>query len=549
MAPTQPQPAAKDGKATAHSEPAAKTIATNNPSGKQESQSEASEPNAGAVKKNTDPFQILSADHRHVEQLFSSYEKSQDTKQKAQIAEQICNELTIHTLLEEEIFYPACQEHMEKRLLDEAQVEHDGTKVLLIEVYQGSPDDEYFDAKVKVLSEEVKHHVQEEEKPGQGIFAMAKKAGIATAELAQQLTARKEQLIKQATAGDLGPPETRSFRAQIQSGDTNSEREVRMARGYSSTMDRERDERGRFVNDDDDRDMRSRSSSRSRDDDDDRGGRGRSSGRSRDDDDGRGRGHGGWFGDSEGHSQAAREGWDDRTRSRSRDDDDDRGGRGHSSSRSRDDEGRFTTSRSRDDDDDRGGRGRSSSRSRDDEGRFSSRSRDDDDGRGHGRGGWFGDPEGHSRASREGWRNSDHDGSGWRGDPEGHSRASREGWRNSDHEGSGWYGDPEGHSRASREGWDDRGRSRSRNDDDDRGRGSSSGMRSRDDEGRFTSSRSRDDDDRGGGGRGHGGWFGDSEGHSRAAREGRDDRGESSTRSRSRNDDDDDRGGNRGRRR
>jgi hypothetical protein len=65
-----------------------------------------------------------------------------------------------------------------------------------------------------------------------------------------------------------------------------------------------------------------------------------------------------------------------------------------------------------------------------------------------GQGGWFGDPEGHSEASRRGWQHSSHEGSGWYGDPEGHSRASQRGWEHSGHEGSGWYGDSEGHSRA-----------------------------------------------------------------------------------------------------
>ena len=70
-----------------------------------------------------------------------------------------------------------------------------------------------------------------------------------------------------------------------------------------------------------------------------------------------------------------------------------------------------------------------------------------------GQGGWFGDPEGHSEASRRGWQHSDHEGSGWYGDSEGHSQAARRGWDNPDHGPSGWYGDPEGHSEASRRGW------------------------------------------------------------------------------------------------
>src|SRR6267142_105025 len=112
------------------------------------------EQNAGS---DSDPIAILRADHRHVEQLFGSFEKASSAEQKSHLAKQICIELTIHTLIEEEIFYPACHANMEQRLLDEAQVEHDGAKALIIEIRAGSPDDQYFQAKVKVLSEDIKH--------------------------------------------------------------------------------------------------------------------------------------------------------------------------------------------------------------------------------------------------------------------------------------------------------------------------------------------------------------------------------------------------------
>jgi hemerythrin superfamily protein len=335
------------------------------------------EQNAGS---DSDPIAMLRADHRRVEQLFGSFEKAGSAEQKSQLAKQICTELTIHTLIEEEIFYPACQANMEERLLDEAQVEHDGAKALIIEITAGSPDDQYFQAKVKVLSEDIKHHVQEEEKPSTGIFAKAKEGGIATPELAKRLAERKQELMEEAKAGALGPPETRSFRVRTNTGMKPASQEHNMARGSSSTTERERDERGRFASDDDDRDYRRRSSGRSRDDDDDdrrsmprRDEEGRfTSSRSRysdgDDDDRRGsRGHGGWFGDPEGHSEASRRGWEERggTRTRSRaDDDDDR---------------RSSRSRYRDD--------------------------DDDDRRGDRRhGGWYGDPEGHSEAARRGRR-------------------------------------------------------------------------------------------------------------------------------------------------
>ncbi len=151
-----------------------------------------------------------------------------------------------------------------------------------------------------------------------------------------------------------------------------------------------------------------------------------------------------------------------------------------------------------------------------------SRGRDDDEGyrrsdEGRGHGGWFGDSEGHSEASRRGWRSSDHGESGWYGDPEGHSEASRRGWQRSDHRESGWFGDPEGHSEAARRGWDEGNRSQRRDDE-----GSYRSRSRYDDERRARRMRHEDEDERSSRGRdrGHGGWFGDSEGHSEASRRG-----------------------------
>jgi hemerythrin superfamily protein len=141
-----------------------------------EPKSNPAEPKNGAGKtSDTDPTEMLKSDHRHVEELFSSFEKATNAEQKSQLAAQICTELMVHTLLAEEIFYPACRGDMDQRLLEEAQVEHDGAKTLIIEIHAGSPDDQYFNAKVKVLSEEIKHHVREEEK-SDGVLAKAKEA-------------------------------------------------------------------------------------------------------------------------------------------------------------------------------------------------------------------------------------------------------------------------------------------------------------------------------------------------------------------------------------
>jgi hypothetical protein len=397
----------------------------------------------------------LAEDHRRVEALFGKYVASADEAQKQKLVEEICATLIVHTAIEEEIFYPACREALpQDQIMDTAQVEHDSTKILIADLLEGDGDDPYRDAKVEVLAAQVGHHVGEEEKAKDGIFAQAAQHGVDTDELANRLLERKQAL--QRRAAELRPTRAISLQPTPEMEDT-------MARSPSN--ERERDERGRFISDDDD-DRRSSRRSRSRDDDDDddRGGRSRSRSRDDDDDDDRrGRGRGGWFGDSEGHSRAARERFDDddrggrggggRGRSRSRDDDDDdRDGRGHGRGGwFGDSEGHSRAARERfDDDDDRGGRGgggRGRSRSRDDD--------DDRDGRSHGRGGWFGDSQGHSEASRRGWERSDHEGSGWYGDRRGHSEASRRGWERSDHEGSGWYGDSEGHAQAARRRWED----------------------------------------------------------------------------------------------
>ena len=111
----------------------------------------------------TDAIALLKADHRKVESLFEKFEKATSASTKQKLCHEICTELKIHTTIEEEIFYPALRGRIEDDTLDEAYVEHDGAKVLVNDLESASPDDDFYDAKVTVLSEEVKHHVREEE--------------------------------------------------------------------------------------------------------------------------------------------------------------------------------------------------------------------------------------------------------------------------------------------------------------------------------------------------------------------------------------------------
>ena len=163
--------------------------------------------------KFTDAIALLKADHRKVEELFAKFEKASSGK-KQEIAEQICNELKIHAQIEEEIFYPALQGKIEEDTLNEAYVEHDGAKVLINDIMAGGPDDQFYEAKVMVLSEEIKHHVKEEEARREGMFAQAREAGVDLVALRDQLLARKQELTAQMKAGGLPPAQLAAVNLQ-----------------------------------------------------------------------------------------------------------------------------------------------------------------------------------------------------------------------------------------------------------------------------------------------------------------------------------------------
>jgi len=158
-----------------------------------------------------DAIALLKQDHRNVEALFAKFEKTKDKRTKKALATEICTELTVHAIIEEEIFYPACQAAVEDDLRLEAYVEHDGAKVLIAELEASDPENEFYDAKVKVLSEQIKHHVKEEEKPGEGLFSQARKANLDLDALGEQMAARKKELLAGIKQNGLPTPETRSF--------------------------------------------------------------------------------------------------------------------------------------------------------------------------------------------------------------------------------------------------------------------------------------------------------------------------------------------------
>jgi len=127
----------------------------------------------------------------------------------------------VHSTLEEELFYPALQGKIEEKdMLDEAHVEHDGAKVLIAELMDNAPDEEFYDAKVKVLSEQIKHHVREEEKRGDGIFAQAGKTDVDMDELGDTMQERKLDLLQEIKTRGLPRPTTRAMRgAKLNKGE------------------------------------------------------------------------------------------------------------------------------------------------------------------------------------------------------------------------------------------------------------------------------------------------------------------------------------------
>jgi len=135
---------------------------------------------------------MLKDDHDKVKELFDKFDSARSDDKKAELAEMICHELTIHTHLEEEIFYPAVREAIDaEHVMDEALVEHGSAKELIEALEQMAPGDELFDAKVTVLGEWVRHHIREEQNE---MFPQVRKSSLDLTELAERMRVRKEEL-------------------------------------------------------------------------------------------------------------------------------------------------------------------------------------------------------------------------------------------------------------------------------------------------------------------------------------------------------------------
>jgi hypothetical protein len=139
-------------------------------------------------------IRLLKADHREVEAMFDEYEQLESDREKLALFNKIALALKVHTQIEEEILYPESRGEVEDDLIDEAYVEHDGAKKLIAEIEAMKPGEEFYDAKVKVLGEYIKHHVKEEEQPG-GFFAQAKKGDEDLEAMGERMEARKQELM------------------------------------------------------------------------------------------------------------------------------------------------------------------------------------------------------------------------------------------------------------------------------------------------------------------------------------------------------------------
>jgi hypothetical protein len=169
--------------------------------------------------KPDDAIALLKADHRKVEDLFEQFESTSRASKQQRLASQICTELIVHSTIEEEVFYPALRGKIEDDTLDEAYVEHDGAKVLIAQILGATPGDDFYEARVTVLSEAIKHHVREEERGRESMFAQARSTDVDLAALGASLTARKKELLAQIKASGLPAPVTRTLKpAQLELG-------------------------------------------------------------------------------------------------------------------------------------------------------------------------------------------------------------------------------------------------------------------------------------------------------------------------------------------
>jgi len=146
-----------------------------------------------------DAIVLLTKQHKEVADMFDEFENMSDraTVSKKKLVDKICEQLTMHTAIEEEIFYPAVREASKETedMVDEAVVEHASAKDLIAQLQEADPGDDLYDAKVKVLGEQIEHHVEEEEEE---MFPKVRKLKLDLQALGQEMAARRDELLASA---------------------------------------------------------------------------------------------------------------------------------------------------------------------------------------------------------------------------------------------------------------------------------------------------------------------------------------------------------------
>ena len=165
-----------------------------------------------------DAIGMLIADHKRVANFFADFKRLTDeegsSKARAAVVAQICQELTVHTQLEEEIFYPAVRKAThDDHQMDEALVEHAGAKQLIAQLKDAAPDEDLYDARVTVLREQIDHHVDEEEG---SMFPKARYSGVDTVELGAAMLARKAEILSGAPEGATSTPDEASQDEEVE---------------------------------------------------------------------------------------------------------------------------------------------------------------------------------------------------------------------------------------------------------------------------------------------------------------------------------------------
>ena len=150
-----------------------------------------------AGSRQPEAIAMLIEDHQKVQKMFKTFERTEDQEQQEQLATQICNELTVHTQLEEQVLYPAAREVLDEEeadLVEEATVEHNVAKELIEKIKQSRPHDEEYCALVTVLGEYVNHHIEEEQKE---LFPQLKKSEIDFDALGEEMLQKKQELMQE----------------------------------------------------------------------------------------------------------------------------------------------------------------------------------------------------------------------------------------------------------------------------------------------------------------------------------------------------------------